>query len=98
MNHVATEHRKHRPRGIKRLCGTSDQKNQFSGCGMGLGAGDRRIQKSAATLGRLGRKFLNPVAAERAGLNQTASRDAPQPMLRFRRARYRGMQRHPPPC
>jgi hypothetical protein len=62
MNHISTENRKHRPRGIKRFGRTSDKENQFAGRGMRFGARDRRIQKPAATLGRIGRKFLNPIA------------------------------------
>src|SRR6202021_4326031 len=58
MNRIATQNRKTSPRGINGFGRTSDQENQLTGGGMGLGAGDRRIQKSAAPLGRLGRKFL----------------------------------------
>ena len=98
MQHIATQHRKHWARCIERLSRTSDEENQFARCRMRLGAGDGRIQESAAALGRFECKLANPVArlacCTRSGLSP-ATRPA---TLRFLPAKCPAKRRRRPPC
>ena len=70
VQHVATEHRKHWAGVIEGLGRASDKENQFSRRGMRFGAGNGRIQESAAALGRFGGKLCNPIPAQGAGFDQ----------------------------